>query len=195
MVLTKNQKKVLRLLAVSSNKDYSINNVAKFVNLAPNGAYKILKKFEKEGILIFKEIANIKSYRLNFENKNTVRVLELAFSVALEGRVKLRAEDLQSLKSVTKACVIFGSYITSKQKPSDLDVLFIVEKDVFEQYKKNLAKVQDITPITIQDVVQTSADLLQNLKNNDPVIFEALKNGVVLWGVEMIVRVIKNAYK
>ena len=153
MVLTKNQKKVLRLLAVSVNKDYSINDIAKIVGVAPNGAYKILKKFEKESILVVKEIANIRSYKLNFENENTTRWLELAFSDTLEGRERLRAEDLQILKSVSKACVIFGSYITSKQKPSDLDVLFVLEKNTFDQYKKILMKVQDITPIKIQDII------------------------------------------
>ncbi|SRR3989344_68430 len=195
MVLTKNQKKVLRLLAVSVNKDYSINDIAKIVGVAPNGAYKILKKFEKESILVVKEIANIRSYKLNFENENTTRWLELAFSDTLEGRERLRAEDLQILKSVSKACVIFGSYITSKQKPSDLDVLFVLEKNTFDQYKKILMKVQDITPIKIQDIIQTNIDLLQNIKINDPVIVGALRNGVVLWGIDVLVRVIKNAYR
>ena len=195
IVLTKNQKKVLRLLAVSYSKDYSINDVARRVSVAPNGAYKILRKFQKEGILIIKEIANIKSYRLYFENENTVRLLELAFSDGMDGRLKLRAQDVQRLKPVTEACVIFGSYTTNKPKPSDLDVLFVMEKQKFEQYKKELAKVQDITPIKIQDVVQTSADLLQNLKKNDPIITEALRNGVVLWGINIVVRVIKNSYK
>ena len=183
------------MLAVSYSKDYSINDVARRVSVAPNGAYKILRKFQKEGILIIKEIANIKSYRLYFENENTVRLLELAFSDGMDGRLKLRAQDVQRLKPVTEACVIFGSYTTNKPKPSDLDVLFVMEKQKFEQYKKELAKVQDITPIKIQDVVQTSADLLQNLKKNDPIITEALRNGVVLWGINIVVRVIKNSYK
>lgn len=195
MVLTRNQKKVLRLLAISSNRDYSINGIAKAVKVAPNGAYKILKKFGKEEILTVKKIANIKSYKLNLKNENTVRLLELAFSDVLEGRVKLRAEDFQSLRPITRASIVFGSYITSKQKPCDLDVLFILDKANFEQYKKTLAKVQDITPLKIHDVIQTNYDLLQNLKNNNPVIFEALKSGVVLWGAGMIVKVIRNAYR
>ena len=45
-MLTKNEKRVLRLLLTAFDKQYSINNVAKECGLVPNGAYKILKKFE-----------------------------------------------------------------------------------------------------------------------------------------------------
>ena len=50
-MLTRNEKKVLRLLLTAFDMEYSINNIAKECGLAPNGAYKILKKFEGEGIL------------------------------------------------------------------------------------------------------------------------------------------------
>jgi len=53
----------------------SINQIARKCKIAPNGTLKILKKFEREGILKFKKIANIK-YRFG---------------------------DLRDLKSITKA--------------------------------------------------------------------------------------------
>ena len=107
-------------------------------------------------------------------------------------RVKLRADDLQQLKVVTKVCILFGSYITTKKKPRDLDLLFVLARSNFEAYKQALAKVQDITPVKIQDVVQTSDDIQQNLKKNDPIVTEALRNGIVLWGSDVLVQVIKN---
>ncbi len=194
MILTKNEKRVLRFLGAKPEMDYSINDVAKACGITPNGAYKILRKLEKEGVLLAKQIANIKAYKPDFKNEKTARVYELAFMPdTLEGRVKLRLEDLKQLKAVTKACVIFGSYITKKQKPEDLDALFVVEKDDFKNYKKALAKVQDIAPVKIHDVVQTTEDMLQNLKKNDHIITEALQKGVALWGFDTLVQVIKNA--
>ena len=119
-MLTRNEKYVLRFLA-TSRQEYSINEIAKVCSLTPNGAYKILKKLERAGILKAKQIANIKSYKLDFGNEKTQRVLELAFMHdALEGRIKLRAEDLYPLKEVTQACILFGSYITEKQKQKGL---------------------------------------------------------------------------
>ncbi len=165
------------------------------VGISPNGAYKILKTFEKEGILEARAIAHIKSYRLLFENEHTARLLALAFSDRLEGRAALRSQDLQRLKSVTKACVIFGSYITKKTKPEDLDVLFVLDKENFSQYKKQLASVQDITPVRIHDVIQTIEDLHQNLLKHDLIVIDSLREGVVLWGIDIVVRVIMDAYR
>lgn len=194
MILTMNEKRVLRFLATSTGKDYSINDIAKACKLTPNGAHKLLVKMEKEGVLKVKPIANLKAYKLDFENEKTARVLELAFMPdALEGRVKSRAEDLKPLKTVTRACVLFGSYITTKKEPGDLDVLFILERTHFEAYKKALSRVQDITPVKIQDVVQTTDDVLQNLKKGDPIVVAALREGIVLWGYDVVVQVIKNA--
>lgn len=194
MILTDNEKRVLRFLAAKPGKDYSINDVAKACGITPNGTYKILRKFEKEEVLLAKQIANIKAYKPDFKNEKTAKVYELALMPdALQGRVKLRADDLKQLKAVTEACVIFGSYITSKQRPKDLDGLFVVEKDNFENYKKALARAQDIAPVKIHDVVQTTKDMLQNIKKNDPIVTEALQKGIVLWGFDIIVQVIKNA--
>ncbi len=193
MVLTVKERRVLRLLAVSFRKEYSINDVARKCNITPNGAYKILVKLEKEGILKTKQIANIKAYRLDFGSEKTIRVLELAFMPdALEGRVKMRVEDLQPMKAVTQACILFGSYITTKKEPGDLDILFLVKQKKFGVYKQALGKVQDITPVKIQDVVQTTKDLNENLQKGDPIILEALRNGIVLWGFAVLVGEIKN---
>lgn len=194
MILTENEKRVLRFLA-ATEKDYSINDVAKACGITPNGAYKMLRKLEKEGVLLAKHIANIKAYKPDFQNEKTARIYELAFMPdAIQGRLKLRSDDLERLKAVTKACVIFGSYITAKQKPEDLDALFVVEKNDFESYKKVLAKVQDIAPVKIHGVVQTTEDMRQNLKKNDHIITEALQKGVALWGFDTIVKVIKKCH-
>lgn len=193
-MITANERKVLRFLGASQGEDYSINEIAKRCGITPNGTYKILTKLEREGILNQKPIANIISYKLNFENDKTMRVLELAFIPdALEGRVKIRAEDLQPLKAATKACILFGSYITAKQKPGDIDILFVMEKSKFKEFKQKLAGIQEIMPIKIQDVVQTQEDLQQNLKKGDKIIKEALQNGIALWGYDVIAGVVKNA--
>lgn len=193
-MITANERNVLRFLGASQNEDYSINEIAKKCGITPNGAYKILTKLENEGILRKKHIANITSYKLNFENDKTMRVLELAFiPESIEGRVKLRAEDLQQMKAAAKACILFGSYITAKQKPGDIDILFVLEKSRFNEFKQKLAAVQGIMPVRIQDVVQTQEDLQQNLKKGDKIIKEALQNGIALWGYDIIAGVVKNA--
>lgn len=194
-MLTKNQKKVLRLLFTAFDRQYSINNIAKECKLAPNGAYKILKKFEEEGILKAKHIANIKSYSINYDDEKTENILELALTSKLEGRIKYRLEDFKELKEITKACILFGSYMNLKKEPHDLDVLFVIDNENFKEYKRRLADVKDIVPAKIHDVLQTKKDLKNNIANKDKVILQILMKGVILWGRKTIINVVKNVYQ
>lgn len=193
-MFTKNEKKVLKFILTAFGSDYSINNIAKECGLTPNGAYKILKKFENEGSLQYKKIANIKSYKINFNNEKTIKILELILiPTIIKEKIKCRVEDLKHLKEITKVCVLFGSYITDKKEPNDLDILFVLDKVNYKKYKKRLADVSDIIPVKIHDVIQTEEDLAANIKKKSKAVIDALKNGIILWGQERIIKVIKNA--
>lgn len=194
-MLTRKEKAVLRLLMSAFDSDYSINQIARECNLAPNGALKILRKLEKEGILESKNIANIKSYKINFDNEKTSAVLELALVPELEGRIKHRMDDFKELKEVTKCCILFGSYISLRKEPSDLDVLFVLDKGGYKEYKRGLASIKDIVPSKVHDIVQTEEDLRENIKKRDAVILEIIRKGVVMWGQKIIIKVVKNVYQ
>ena len=194
-MLTDNEKKVLKLLFTAFDEDYSINNIAKKCSLSPNGAAKILNKLEKQGILKPKNIANIKSYKINFENEKTVIILELTLIPKLEKRIKYRLDDLNELKEITKTCIIFGSYTNMSKKPNDLDVLFVLDKNNFEKYKKKLSDLREIIPVKIHDILQTEEDLKHNIIQKDKIILDILKTGIILWGQKTIVEVIKDVYK
>lgn len=195
-MLTANEKKVLRLLATGLAGEYSINGIARLCGMAPNGAFKLLNKMETLGILKVKRLANIKAYALNFESSQTEPVLQLALMPdRLIGRVASRADDLVLLKQVARICILFGSYIAAKNSPNDLDVLFVLERTDFESYKKALVAVQEIVPVKIHDVVQTVEDLKQNLLKKDPIVIKAVRNGVVLWGFDVLAEVVKNVWQ
>ena len=101
-MITDNEKKILKFLLAHFNSDYSINEIAKECSLAPNGAYEILKKFEKKGILIFKKIANIKSYKIDFDNIEAKKLLEIVLMPNYkESKISYRYDDLKPLEKVT----------------------------------------------------------------------------------------------
>lgn len=192
-MLTKNEKRVLRYVMVNYSSYPSINKIAKECKITPNGAYKILKKFEWEKILKFKQISNIKSYYLDFKNNKTKNIMELALSPKIiEGRIKYRAGDLEPLKKITKTCVLFGSYTAEKKEPNDLDVLFVFDKKNYKEYKKISNKIKEICPVAIHDVIQTKQDLVNNIKKRDKVIMNILENGIFLWGQSIIVKVFSS---
>ncbi|MBN2423070.1 nucleotidyltransferase domain-containing protein [Candidatus Woesearchaeota archaeon] len=189
-MLTENQKKVLKYIMVNYSTYPSINKIAKECSLTPNGAYKILKKFEKEGILNYKQISNIKSYYLNYKNNKTKNILELALISDINiKRINYRKEDLKQLRAIAKSCILFGSYIENKKEPNDLDVLFILEKKDFKEYKKRLNEIKEILPVKIHDMIQTNEDLINNIKKRNEVILKILEKGIILWGFNDIIEV------
>ena len=176
-------------------EEYSINEIARQCNLAPNGAFKILRKLEKEGILKSKNIANIKSYSLNFDNEKTRNILKLALIPELKSRLKFRFEDLKQLKRITKAYIIFGSYTNLKKEPHDIDLLFIIDKKKFNEFKKETQDIYKTTPVKVHDVLQTEEDFADNLRKRDNVVLDILKTGIVLWGYDEIINLVENEHK
>lgn len=195
-MITNNERRILRFLLAHFNSDYSINEIAKKCDLAPNGAYEILKKFEEKEILLPKKIANSKSYKINFNSRETNKLLELALIPDYrESKIKYRYNDLKPLENMTNLCILFGSYITKKEKPNDIDIFFVIEKSDYKKYSENLEKVKVILPLKLHDVIQTKEDLTKNIKKEEKLIIEAISEGIVLWGHEFLIEVIKNAIK
>ncbi len=177
------------------NENYSINEIARKCNLSPNGALKILNKFEREGILIPKKIANIKSYNLDFKNEKTKNILELSLISELKGKLKFRWEDLNPLKKITISCIVFGSYVDLKKEPDDMDILFILDKSRFREYKEKSLGIFKTIPIKVHDVIQTENDFIENIHERDKVIMNILRQGIIFWGHRKVIEFIENEYK
>jgi hypothetical protein len=194
-MLTENEKKVLKAIFTSFDKYYSINQIAKLCSIAPNGAFKILKKFEGEEIVKKKEIGSLHSYYLDFDNEKTSAVLNLALMPKLEDRLKYRYDDLIPLKKIADIGIIFGSYISQKKEPNDLDILFVIKKNNFDKYKKESAVVFQTMPVKAHDILQTEKDIKENISKGDKVIIEILRTGIVLWGYDKLIEIAKDGYK
>lgn len=174
---------------------HSINSLAKQCGLTPNGTLKILKKFENQGILRLKKISNINSYKINFLDNKTKSILELSLIPEVSGKLKFREEDLKPLKDVSEICILFGSYISEKKQPNDLDVFFMIKEKKFEEYKKLSKKIYRTMPLKVHDVLQTEKDLKKNLVEKNKVIIEILRKGVILWGYDKIIKVMEDVSK
>ena len=194
-MLTKNEKKVIKTLLFSFWEEYSINEIARRCSLAPNGALKILKKFAEEGIITLKKIGNISSYTLDFTNPKTRSMLELSLIEDANTKVKNRIEDLRELQKITEAAIIFGSYITEKESPEDMDLFFVLNKENFKKYKGESKKIYPSMPLKVHEVLQTPEDLEKNISKKDKVIMEILRKGFILWGQNRIIGAIKNGHE
>jgi DNA-binding Lrp family transcriptional regulator len=190
-MITENEKKIIRTLLFSFGELYSLNEIARKCKIAPNGAYKIVRKFIEEGIVNSKKIGNMNSYALNFSNPKTKNLCELSIIENSSSKIKNRENDLKELKGIAEIAIIFGSYIAEKANPNDIDLFFMLKKENFRKYKEKANLIYPAMPLKVQDVLQTEEDLKNNLSKKDEVIKEILRKGFILWGHDKIVDIIK----
>lgn len=146
-MLTTNEKIVLKHLLIHFDRESSINQIAKNCRLSPNGAYKILKKLEKEEVLQCKQVANVKSYSLNFSSPKTKLVVQLAFMEKVSPEI---AQKLTALQPWSGWCFFWDS-----EKKA------VIVTDVLEKVK--LPKVKGIKiSIISQEALLAEKEMLQS---------------------------------
>ena len=191
-MIPKNTGKVIMYLLNNPDEfGYNINQIAKLNKISVDSAFKILKDLEKDKIIIKKEISNASHYKLNFDNQETIKLCELLLLAEkrnLKGHTKLYADEVFKFK-VAEMIIIFGSVLREKRF-SDVDVFFLTN-----QTKKVTDFCLEISKVRTKPVVpliMEKEDLIKAMKNKKEAILGMIKEGVVLKGESIFVRVIKN---
>ena len=189
-----NQKKIIIFLMGNKEELFSINQIAKSLNMNYKIAFQETKKLEKEGIIKISRLGNSNqcsfSYQLN----------EKTFSAELIKRAEfLRNKDFKvfynrvtELKNPFFTLLVFGSHANGKaKKASDLDVCLITES---QEVKKNIQTIVSITPFEVHIIEFTSREfqsMINTKKSN--VGKEILDNNIILKGIEPFYEMIANA--
>ena len=156
------------------------------------GALKILKRLEKEGILISKAAGKANFYKINLENdyaKEYVKFILRREAEHTSPYIKRWLNELRKLKSADIA-IIFGSVLNKTSDANDIDVLFVTRQDKFESLKKEINELNKINEKNIHPIYQSVKDLEDNITKRDKIILNALK-GIVVFGEEKLIRLIK----
>ncbi len=191
--LTENESRVMDFLVRNLNEKNSINEIGRRLELSPRGIYKVLKKLESFKAIIPEKIGNAVYYRPNLDEELSRKMAEfILMQNDLNSYAKIQAEDLKPLKDETLSCILFGSVITKGSKAGDIDILLVLEKKNFDRVHKRLSEIKEMKPKKIHDIMQAKEDLSKNIKKNDEVILEIIKNGKILWGSDIILEAIKN---
>ncbi|MEK6922130.1 MAG: nucleotidyltransferase domain-containing protein [Nanoarchaeota archaeon] len=194
LLVTENEAKLLDYLFRHYHEKLSINGLAKNVEITPKGAYKILKKFEADSLVVKEKIANAQIYTLHFANEKTEYLVKymLKSAKAPNSYVKVLEQDLQILKEVVKGIIIFGSVLEKGMKAEDIDILVIIDKHKLNALKLKIKEFEMISPKKTHLVIQTINDIQRNLQKNDRVIAEILQKGYIIYGHSLFYEVIKD---
>jgi len=191
--LTENEARVMDFLIRNFNEKNSINEIGRRLNLSPMGIYKILKKLEKVHAVIPESVGNGIFYKVDLLEETGSKFTELVLTQnELNNYAKVIEEDLQPLKKVTSSCILFGSVLIKGSKARDIDIMPVLEKKDFKKVYNTLQEIKELKPKLIHDVMVMKEDLVRLIKKNDVVVLDAIKNGKILWGSEIIVEAIRN---
>lgn len=175
-----------------------IRKMAKLIGKSHVSLLPHLKSFEKDKILISKNVGKSKVYSLNLENNQVREFLSLSEKKETlrlfnkEFLIKKLYDDFLSL-NLNGCFVLFGSYAASTYtKESDIDLLYIGE--LKESEKK---KIKDFGKTYGREIHLTSMNLNQfkeQLSKQGALIKEIISNHVILYGSDIFINKVWRHY-
>jgi len=194
-MIPKNTTKLLRFLIRNIERyGYNINQISKFLKISVGSSFKILKDLERNKIVTAQSIGNAVNYNLNLDNPETVKLCELLILEErrrLEGYAKLYSESLREFEGA-ELIILFGSILTKKEF-NDVDVLFVTNKS--KEVNEFCLKLSRIRTKPIVPLILKKVDLIKELKNRKEVILSLIREGIILKGESVFVKIIKNVKK
>jgi len=164
--LSDNEFSVLNFLVRNFTEKLTIRNIAKKLNFSPAGVFNILKKLEKQNIVAGQKLGTGLFYSINFENKIAEH---LASVVLLYSDEKLEI-DIEKLKNAKAA--IF-----------DRKNLLLITDNI---------TILDISIPNISIIAKTEDEVIAILRKRDTETLQLLRKGIILFGEDTIVEIIKN---
>ena len=191
--LTKNEAKAIEFLLRNFSKQYSINRLAKELEISPGGMFKILKKLEARGLVKRKDLANSAFYSINYSSENALDACAFALSEKKTAPyTRMWISELEKLKDITYLAILFGSLLAKGREAGDVDALLIFDRKRIKEIDKAIDDLNMIKSKKIHAIYQTRDEFVKNIKNLDKAILEEIRAGIVLWGRDFLVEAIKD---
>lgn len=189
--------KIVEFLFRNIPKKFNVNQIARELKISVGSAYKILKSLHNNGIVLSQNIGSSIYYALNLENKETENIVELVLidnrnkSLAKNPPASIYVKDLKEAEKFSKAVILFGS-ILARKDAKDVDALFIISKGKSKKIEDFCLKLSSLRPKGVNPLLMTPADFRKNIKKQDEVITDILKKGIILFGEDIIVKMLRG---
>jgi len=165
--LSDNEFSVLNFLVRNFTEKLTIRNIAKRLNFSSAGVFNILKKLERQNIVVGEKLGTGLFYSLNFENKIAEHLAAVVLLYSDE-KISLNIDQLKQAKAA-----------------------------IFD--KKNLLLITDNVTVLSVDlhnvnvITKTEDEVIDLLRKKDQETLQLLRKGVVLFGEDIVVQIIKKS--
>ena len=101
------------------------------------------------------------------------------------------AKDFKDGEKLSKAIILFGS-ILERKDTKDVDILFIIDKGKSKAVEDFCMKLSNLRPKRTNPLLMTMADFKKNIKKQDKVIADILKKGIILFGEDAVIDILRG---
>ena len=189
--LTKKEQEALLLIYKDVTNFYNANSLSKELEITQVGTMKILKRFEKSGILAGKKIGKSIVYKVNIEEEFVQKLI--AFALINEARKYQRWKDeFKSLYKEERIVLFYGSASRNYSQAKDIDVFIILDKKDIREVNKEIEKIQNLLPKKLHVIKATKEDLIRNIKDNNKSMMEIIKTAIILYGYDEYMEIVNG---
>ena len=186
---------IIRYLIEKKNEELNILMISKELKRDYKNVYSVIKRLEKESLIRIEPFGQ--SNRVKLIPKIHPLIFEAEYSRKKElledKNLAVMLDDFKNaLKTRCYILLVFGSYAKKTQtKSSDIDLMFIVPDGKERLLEKEIDLTARSLPLKIHHLVFSEKQFMEMLNAKGlNVGKEALKNNIILHGVEMFYEMI-----
>ena len=187
--MTKNERELLLILFKDFTNYYNANSISKILNITHVGAQKIFKRLSN--ILTSKRIGKSIVYKLNLDEDYPKKLISFLLTEEADN-FKRWKEEFKELFKKDRIIIMFGSSIKNYSVSKDIDIMIVMDKKDIKEINEIIKEKEKILPKPLHVIKLTDDDLLTNVKNKKKAIIDIIKNGIILYGQDKYVELIKN---
>ena len=180
---------VIKFLIENKNEELNIRSISKSLKMDYKNVYSIVKRVEKASLV------NIET----FGQSSRVKLNAIAHPLVFEAEFERRKDVLKdknlavmlssfkrAIKSKLYVLLLFGSYAKRTQKKSsDIDLMVICPDGLEDAFERDINRTARSMPLPLQPLVFSESQFIEIANAKEPNVGqEALKNNVILYGIE-----------
>ena len=188
--------KIIKIFLKEFYLNHTVSSLAQRLGMSRVGIWKILKKLESSKLIVLSSIGNGKTsvYTVKLNWDNILVEKKLAFLLSEDA---LRQErwrfNFAELEKNVSFLLLFGSILHSPKEARDIDIFVVVDnKKDFKTIDEIMLKIQGTQSKKVHFIDLTEGEFEKELNNKNKAYINALAKGVVLYGQENFIKLIKR---
>ena len=180
---------IIKFLIENKNEELNIRSISKYLKMDYKNVYSIIKRLEKASLVNIEKLGKSSRVKLNaiahplvfeaeFERRNDI-LKDKNLAVML-------SSFKRAIKSKLYVLLLFGSYAKRTQtKSSDIDLIVICPDGLEDAFEKDINRTARSMPLPLHPLVFSESQFIEMANAKEPNVGqEALKNNVILYGIE-----------